>query len=160
MDVRAGCAKRQKNWCFQTVVLEKTLESPLDFKEIKPVIPKGNKSWIFIGRTDAEALILWPPDEKSQFTEKGSDAGKYWRQEKGTTEDEMVGWHHYLMNMSLIKLQEMVKDREAWSAVVHGVSKSWTQLSECTTAILQKRKLRFRNVQSPWVIQLVESEPG
>jgi len=72
----------------------------------------------------------------------------------------MVGWHHYLMNMSLIKLQEMVKDREAWSAIVHGVSKSWTQLSECTTAILQKRKLRFRNVQSPWVIQLVESEPG
>ena len=72
----------------------------------------------------------------------------------------MVGWHHISADTSLSKPWEMVKDREAWSAVVHGVSKSWTQLSECTTAIFQKRKLRFRNVQLPWVIQLVESEPG
>ena len=81
------------------IVLEKTLESPLDCKEIKPVSPKGNQSWIFIGRTDAEteAPILWPPDVKNWLTEKASDAGKYWRQkEKGTTEDEMVGWHHQL----------------------------------------------------------------
>ena len=88
-----------KNWCFWTVVLEKTLESPLDSKEIKPVNPKGNEPWIFIRRTDAEAEapILWPPDAKSQLIRKDSDAGKDWGQEeKGMTEDEMVGWHHWL----------------------------------------------------------------
>ena len=84
-----------KNWCFWTVVLDKTLESPLDYKEIQPVHPKGNQSWIFIGRTDAEAEtpILWPPDVKNWLTGKDSNAGKDWREEKGTTEDEMVGWH-------------------------------------------------------------------
>ena len=88
-----------KNWYFWTVVLEKTLESPLDCKEIQPVHPKGNQFWIFIGRTDAEAEppILWPPDAKNWLIGKDSDAGKDWRQEeKGTTEDEMVGWHHQL----------------------------------------------------------------
>ena len=88
-----------KNWCFWTVVLEKTLESPLDCKEIKPVNPKGNQSWIFIERTDAEAeaAILWPPDAKNWFIGKDPDAGKDWRQkEEETTEDEMVGWHHQL----------------------------------------------------------------
>ena len=86
-----------KNWCFWTVVLEKTLESPLDCKEIKPVNPKGNQSSTFIGRTDAEteAPILWPPDAKRQLIGKDPDAGKNWRQEeKGTSEDEMIGWHH------------------------------------------------------------------
>ena len=86
-------------WCFQTVVLEKTLESPLDCEEIKPVNPKENQSWIFIGRTDAEAEtpILWPPDVKSWLIVKDPDAGKDWRQEeKGTNEDEMVEWHHRL----------------------------------------------------------------
>ena len=88
-----------KNWCFWSVVLEKTLESLLDCKEIKPVHPKGNQFWVFIGRTDAEAetAILWPLDAKSQLFGKDPDAGKYWRQEeKGMTEDEMVGWHHWL----------------------------------------------------------------
>ena len=88
-----------KNWCFWTVVLEKTLESPLDSKEIQPFHPKGNQSWIFIGRTDAEAEtpILWPPDAKNWLIGKDPDAGKDWRQEeKGTTEDEMAGWHHQL----------------------------------------------------------------
>ena len=87
-----------KNWCFCTVVLEKTLESPLDCKEIQSVHPKGNQSWIFIGRTDAEAetLIPWPPDVKNRLTGKDPDAGKDWRQKKGMTEDEMVGWHHRL----------------------------------------------------------------
>ena len=89
-----------KNWCFWTVVLEKTLESPLDSKEIKPVNPKGNQSWIFIGRTDAEgeALTLWPSDAKNWLlTGKDLDARKDWRQEeKGMTDDEMVGWHHQL----------------------------------------------------------------
>ena len=88
-----------KNCCFWTMVLEKTLESPLDCKEIQPVRPKGNQSWIFIGRTDADAEtpILWPPDVKSWLIGKDPDAGKDWRQEeKGTTEDEMAGWHHRL----------------------------------------------------------------
>ena len=86
-----------KNWCFWTVILEKTLESPLDCKEIQPVHPKGNQFWIFIGRTDveAEAPILWPPDAKSRLTEKDPDAGKDWRQEeKGMTEDEIIWGHH------------------------------------------------------------------
>ena len=84
-----------KNWCFWTVVLEKTLESPLDCKEIQPVHPKGNQSWIVTGRTDGETPILWPPNVKNWLTGKNSDAGKDWRQEeKGMTEDEMVGWHH------------------------------------------------------------------
>ena len=87
-----------KNWCFWTVVLEKTLESPLDCKEMQPVHPKGNPSRIFIGRTDAEAEspILWLPNEKNWLIGKDPDAGKDWRQEKRTTEDEMVGWHHWL----------------------------------------------------------------
>ena len=92
-------AERQRTDAFWTVVLEKTLESPLDCKEIKPVNPKGNQSWIFIGRTDAEAEapILWPPDVKNWFIGKDPDAGQDWRQEeKGTKEDEMVGWHHWL----------------------------------------------------------------
>ena len=86
-----------KNWCFWTVVLEKTLESPSDCKEIQPVHPKGNQSWIFIGRTDAQAetTILWPPDAKNWLIWKDPDAGKDWRwEEKGMTEDEMVRWHH------------------------------------------------------------------
>ena len=89
-----------KNWCFWTVVLEKTLESPLNFKEIQPVHPKGNQSWAFIGRTDAEAEtpILWPPDVKKRLTGKDLDVGKDWRHEEreGMTEDKMVGWHHQL----------------------------------------------------------------
>ena len=87
-----------KNWCFWTVVLEKTLESPLDYKENKPVNTKGNQSWLFIGRADAEAEapILWPPDVKSWLIWKGPDAGKDWRCEKGMTEDEMVGWYHWI----------------------------------------------------------------
>ena len=87
-----------KNWCFWSVVLEKTLESPLNCKEIQPINPKGNQSWIFIGRTDAKAEtpIVWPPDVKKWLIEKDPAAGKHWRQEKGTTEDEMVGWHHRL----------------------------------------------------------------
>ena len=97
LDHKEGWAS--KNWCFWPAVLEKTLESPLDCKEIKPVHPKGNQSWIFIGRTDAEAEapILWPLDLKNWFIGKDPDAGKEWRQEeKGTIEDEMVGWHYLL----------------------------------------------------------------
>ena len=87
-----------KNWCFLTVVLEKTLERPLDCKEIQPVHPKGNESWVFIGRIDDEAedIILWPPDGKNWRIWKDPDVGKDWRQKKGMTEDEMVGWHPQL----------------------------------------------------------------
>ena len=97
LDHKEGWAL--KTWCFWTVVLEKTLESPLHYKEIKPIHPKGNQSWIFIGRTDAEAetLILWPPDGKNWLIWKDPDGGKNWRQaEKGITQDEIVGWHHHL----------------------------------------------------------------
>ena len=131
-----------KNWCFWTVVLEKTLESPLDSKEIKSVNPKGNQPWIFIGRTDAEVPILWPPDVKSWLIGKDPDAGKDWRQvQKGMTEDEMFGWHHWL-DMCLSKLQEIVEDREVWCCAVHGVTKSRTWLSDRrTTKMRWKSKL-------------------
>ena len=103
-----------KNWCFWTVVLEKTLESPLNCKEIQPIHPKGNQSWIFIGRTDAEAEtpVLWPPDAKNWLIWKDPDAGNYWRrEEKGTTEDEMVGWHHQLIgHESKQNLQDMGRE--------------------------------------------------
>ena len=87
-----------KNWCFWTVVLEKTIESPLDCKKIQPVHPKGDQSWVFIGRTDVEAetAVLWPPDAKSWLIWKDPDSGKDWGQEeKGRTEDEMIAWHHW-----------------------------------------------------------------
>ena len=124
-----------KNWCFWTVVLEKTLESPLDCMEIQPVHLKGDQSWVFIDRTDVEAetLILWPPDAKSWLIWKDPDAGKDWRQEeKGMTEDEMVGWHHWLNGHRFEWTLGLVMDREAWRAVVHRVAKSWTRLSDWT----------------------------
>ena len=118
--------------CFWTVVLEKTLENPLDYKEIQPVHPKGNHPWVFIGRTDAEAETpILCPLVKNCLIWKDPDSGKDWRkEEKGTTEDEMVGWHHRLDGCEF-ELRELVMDREAWPSV-HGVTKSWTWMSNWT----------------------------
>ena len=147
MDVRVGVWERwaPKNWCFWTVVLEKTLESPLDCKEIQPVHPKGNQSWIFIGRTVAETPILWPLDVKNWLIGKDPDAGKDWRwEEKGTTEDEMVEGLTDSTDISLSKLQVLVMYREACRSVVHGVAKSWTRLSNWTELNFLKNKHCFR----------------
>ena len=135
LDHKEGWAP--KNWCSWIAVLEKTLESPLNSKEIKPVHPKGNQSWIFIGRTDAEAEapILWPPDGKGRLIGKDSDTEKDWGQEKGTTEDETVGRHHWLNGHEFEQAPGIVKDREAWCAAVHGVAKSWKRLSDWTTTV-------------------------
>ena len=134
LDHKEGWAL--KNWCFWTVVLEKTLESPLDSKEIKPVSPKGNQSWLFIGRTDAEAEapIFWPPDANSWFIGKDPDAGKDWRhKEKRVTEDEMVGWHHQFNGHELGQTPGDGEGQGSLVCCTHGVAKSQTQLGDWTT---------------------------
>ena len=129
----------QKNWCFWTVVLEKTLESPLDCKEIQPVHPKGDQSWVFTGRTDVEpeTPILWPPAVKSWLIWKDPDAGRdRGQEEKGMTEDEMLDGITDSTDMGLGELQKLVMDREAWRAVIHGVARvrhNWaTELTNWT----------------------------
>ena len=123
-----------KNQCFWTVVLEKRLESPLDCKEIKPINPKGNQSWIFIGRSDAEAEtpILWPPDVKSGFTGKDPDAGKDWRrEEKGTTENEMVGWHHQLNGHEFEQALGVGEQGSLMGSQSQTGLSDWTEQSKC-----------------------------
>ena len=127
-----------KNWCFWTVVWETTVESPLDCKQIKLVSPKGNQSWIFIGRTDTEAEtpILWSPDVKNWLIGKDPEAGKDWQQEeKGTTEDELVGWHHWLNGQEFEQAPGVVDGQGSLTCWVHEDAKSWTQLSNWTELI-------------------------
>ena len=129
LDHKEGWAL--KNWCFQTVVLDKTLESSLDCKEIQPVNPKRNQSWILTGRIHAEAKapIFWPLDVKSWLTGKDPDAGKDWGQEKkGVTEDEMVGWHHQFNGHEFEQAPGDGEGRESL-ACVHGFAKSWKLIS-------------------------------
>ena len=148
LDHKEGWAP--KNWCFQTSVLEKTLESPLDCKEIKPVNPKGNQPWIFTGRTDAEAEapILWPPDAKSWLIGKDADAGKDWRQEeKGETKDEMVGWHHWLSGP---EFQQASRDGEGQGSLAccspsghNWVTKQQQEIVKLRTQLVGPQPIRF-----------------
>ena len=137
-----------KNWCFWTVVLEKTLESPLDCKEIQPVHPKGDQSWLFIGRTDAEAEtpILWPPDVKNQLTGKDPDVGKDRRQEeKGATGDEMLGWHHWLNEH---EFEQAPRDGEGQGSLV--CCSPWGHKDSDMTERLNNNKNYIYNIKKCW----------
>ena len=160
-----------KNWCFWTVLLEKTLENLLDSKEIQPVHPKGNRSWILFGRTDAEAPILWPCNVKNWLTGKDPDAGKDWEQkEKGATEDEMVGWHHLLNGQ---EFEQTLGDSEAqgnlaccslWGLKSQTQLSNWTATGESAVKTLsantgkEKEMATYSSILA-WKISWTE-EPG
>ena len=159
LDHKEGWAL--KNWCFWTVVLEKTHESPLDSKEIKPVTPKGNQLWIFTGRTDieAEAPIFWPPDVKSQPIGKHIDAGKYWRQEgKGTTEDEMVGcFHEFEQTLGDSERQGSLACCSPWGHKESDMNEllNWTELTDTAFGIKQSGLFSSLIPLGLWVIYIM-----
>ena len=160
-----------KNWCFWTVVLEDTLESPLDCKEIQPVHPKGDQSWVFIGRTDAKAEtpILWPPHVKSWLIGKDPDAGRDWGQKKGTTEDEMAGWHHWLDGLEFGWTpgvgdgQRGLACCDSWGRKESDTTErlNWTELKETKELYIENYKTlmkeikdsinRWIDIPCPWV---------
>ena len=150
-----------KNWCFWSVVLEKTLESPLDCKEIQPVHPKGDQSWVFLGRNDAKAEtpVLWPPDAESWRIGKDSDAGRDWGQEeKGTTEDEMAGWHHQLdgcefeWTLGVGDGQGGLACCDSWSRKELDTTErlNWTELNIWLLLIWNKKILILPKWRGPW----------
>ena len=148
-------AETPKNWCFWTVELEKTLESPLDCKEIKPVQPKGNQHWIFIGRTDAEAEapIFWPPDAKSWLTRKDPDAGKIeGKKTRGRQRMRLFDGVTDSMEMSLSKLRETVKDREAWCASAHRVAKNCTWHTDWATTTYTWILFNSKHYSATWLM--------
>ena len=151
LDSEEGWAP--KNWCFWTVVLEKTLESPLDCKEIHPVHSEGDQPWIFIGRTDAEAPILWPHGLKNQLIWEVPDARKDWGQEKGMTENEMVGWYHWLNGHEFEQSLGERQGQGSLASAVHRVAKNQTQLSNWMTDQQQqqnKPKMAVSTSARPW----------
>ena len=159
LDHKEGWAL--KNWGFWTVVLEKTLESPLDSKEIQPVHPKGNQSWIIIRRTDAEAEtpILWPPDVNNWLIRKDPDAGKDWKKEKGTTEDEMVRCHHRLDGREFEQAPRVDDGQGSWHAADHGVAKSRTRPSDWTEQKQRPRRtVLYQGVTSLLTVLLLTQD--
>ena len=148
LDHEEGLAP--KSWCFRTVLLEKTPESPLDSKEIQPVHPKGNQSWTFTGRTDAEAEtpILWPPDAKNWLIGKDPDAGKDWRwEEKGTTEGEMVGWHHQLNGH---EFEQAPGDSEGQGSLA--CCSAWDCKESDMTEWLNNNNLNREGIEREWFV--------
>ena len=158
-----------KDWCFWTVVLEKTLESPSDCKEIKPVNPKGNQSWIFVERTDAETEtpILWPPDVKNWLIGKDPDAGKDWRwEEKGKTEDEMVGWYHRLNGHEFEQVPEVDDGQESLACCIPWGCKesdmierlNWTELIHTVQVFQNSRIFEVKKLFVGWILPFIFSK--
>ena len=156
LDYKKGCA--QKNPCFWIAVLEEIFESPLDYKEIKSVIPKGNQLWIFIGRTDAETLIFWPPDVKSWVIGKDPDDGKMEGKRRRQQKMRWLDSFSDSVDMNLSKLQETVKNRGAWLSTVQGLPKSWTWLNDWTTTKFMINQVKREMANWKWNLQHLQQD--